>query len=401
MQSKRVVPALFAALLMISLPVAAAPPFGSFGGIVGGGNGGAGVIPLHGWALDDDGVAAVDIVVDGLVVGRATYGRSRPGVAQSFPGFPDSDLAGFAFQLDTTRYLNGLHTVTARVRSFSGEVADLPSRQLEFTNLTHNLVPFGEIDYPHEDVELFGSCNLLAPRRYSVVTGYALDVGVETGDLGVGYVELMIDGAIFANSLRDCEFDPDRGGLSNCYGLRRLDIERTFPNLRDSPHSGFRFVLDVGALIAFGYVPGRHVLTIRSGDLSGQVANIDEIPVTFSCDEFLGNEASFGRIGQPRNGLIYRGVIEVQGWALDWEGVSQIRFYVDGVFRGFARGGEPRPAVTSRFPGYPQSPGPGWRFFFDTTEISDGRHEIQVIVRDRFGEDTMIGERFFFVLNNP
>src|SRR5688500_5415231 len=69
------------ALLLAALPAAAAPPFGSFGGKVGGGNGAANLLFLHGWALDDDGVDSVDIFVDGVIAGRAVYGRSRPGVA--------------------------------------------------------------------------------------------------------------------------------------------------------------------------------------------------------------------------------------------------------------------------------------------------------------------------------
>src|SRR5215208_3341599 len=114
---KRILVLSLIALASLAVPVLAAPPFGMFGGRVGGGNAGDGVIPLHGWALDDNGVANVDIFVDGVVSGRA-----RPGVAAAFPGFPDSATAGFAFQLDTTRYLNGVHTVSARVRSKTGEV---------------------------------------------------------------------------------------------------------------------------------------------------------------------------------------------------------------------------------------------------------------------------------------
>src|SRR6185295_17229829 len=114
-----------AALLLASVPALAAPPFGSFGGIVGGGNAGAGLIPLTGWALDDDGVLAVDILVDGVLAGRAFYSRARAGVTAKFPGYPDSAAPGFAFELDSTHYLNGLHTVTVRVKSKAGEVVEL------------------------------------------------------------------------------------------------------------------------------------------------------------------------------------------------------------------------------------------------------------------------------------
>src|SRR4030095_2676405 len=121
-----------AAVLLASVPASAAPPFGSFGGIVGGGNSGAGLLPLHGWALDDAGVLAVDVLVDGLLAGRASYSRARAGVTAKFPGFPDSAAPGFAFELDTTHYLNGLHKVSIRVKSNAGEVVTLPAKTIRF-----------------------------------------------------------------------------------------------------------------------------------------------------------------------------------------------------------------------------------------------------------------------------
>ena len=50
-------------LVAAGAPASAAVPFGTFAAKVGGGNAGSGVVPLHGWALDDDGIEAVDIVV--------------------------------------------------------------------------------------------------------------------------------------------------------------------------------------------------------------------------------------------------------------------------------------------------------------------------------------------------
>jgi len=84
------------AVLLSSACAWAAAPFGSFGGIVGDGNAGAGLLPLTGWALDDNGILAVDVLVDGIVAGRATYGRARDGVTTRFPGYPDSANPGFA-----------------------------------------------------------------------------------------------------------------------------------------------------------------------------------------------------------------------------------------------------------------------------------------------------------------
>jgi hypothetical protein len=388
------------ALAAVASPALAAPPFGMFGGRVGGGNAGAGVIPLHGWALDDNGVANVDIFVDGVVAGRATYGRARPGVAAAFPGFPDSATAGFAFQLDTTRYLNGIHTVTARVRSKAGEVTDLNAKTFEFLNTTHNLAPFGTIEFPNVNAELYGVCDLDNPiRRYSVVSGYALDAGVQEDDTGVGYVELLLDRALLYNSKTSCFYSPLTGGLTNCYGIRRLDVERFFPSLPDSIHGGFRFVLDVGELINFGYTPGHHTLTVRAGDGFGTVRTFSEMPVTFNCVEDLPDDLAIGFIDVPLQGLLYSGTVTATGWALDFDGISSITVVVDGTPVGFATLGFARPGVSALYPGFPQSAAPGWKFQLDTTRLANGQHFLQVIVNDDFSNETLIGERHFGVEN--
>ncbi len=47
---------------------------------------------------------------------------------------------------------------------------------------THNLRPFGKIEFPHAQAEMRGNCDIDSPnRRYSVISGYALDVGVHGG----------------------------------------------------------------------------------------------------------------------------------------------------------------------------------------------------------------------------
>jgi hypothetical protein len=396
------------AALLEPVAASAAPPFGFFNGKAGGGNSGNGVFPVTGWALADSGVAAVDIVVDGGIIGRAHYGRTRPRVTAQFPNFPDSAAPGFAFQIDTTHFLNGMHTVTARVQSKKGEVTYLNSRDFQFTNTTADLLPFGKIEFPNQGDEMFGNCDLTDPRRlYSVISGYALDAGVTPQDSGVAYVELLIDRSLFTNSKLDCHFSKAQGGLSDCYGIRRLDVEETFPTLPDSPHSGFRFVLDVGALISatdfFGeplYTPGSHTLTIRAGDHFTQVTDIAEIDVTFTCRDFTQNDDSLGQITFPDGGLIYGGTINVNGWALDLEGVQQVQILIDGSSVGIATYGLPFPGIASLYPSYPQNANPGFTFALDTTQLSNGDHELEALVIDNPGADTFIGKRTITV-DNP
>jgi hypothetical protein len=414
--------------LAAASPASAGQPFGSFGGKVGGGNALDGNASLFGWALADNGVLAVDVLVDGLIDGRAIYGRARPGVGLLHPGFPDSALPGWVYNLDTTHYLNGFHTVSARVRSKMGETADLKGIRFQFNNSPSQLGPFGKIEFPNANAELFGDCtatcqeNLQAgifpdfpaadifipqpfsSRRYSVVSGWALDTGVNLNDSGIGYVELLIDRSLFSpsgyNSKIGCFYRPETGGLSNCYGLRRQDISNNFPQLRDSIHSGFRFLLDVSQLINCGlYDPGHHTLTVRAGDQFGTVREIAEIPVTFSCADFGSNDPSVGSIDVPGSGLLYSGRIFVTGWALDFDGVTDVTALVDGVAIGSSGVTLPRPGVTALYPGYPNSATPGFQITLNTRKLSNGVHKLQVIVSDTLGSDTLLGEVRFTVAN--
>jgi hypothetical protein len=403
-----------------ALAVASPQVFGSFDGRAGGGNAeGAGILYLVGWALSSDGIAAVDILVDGVIDGRAAYGRSRPGVTAHFPGYPDSQYPAWAYGLDTTHYLNGQHSIVARLRTKGGATLDLPKKTFQFINAPQNLLPFGAIDFPNKDAELFGTCgvepdtdptslrdfgqiSLLTPRRYNVVSGYVVDPGAaaEVDGDGVGYVELLVDGAILYNSVTDCFYSRTTGGLTNCLGVFRPDVAINYPTLKDSVHGGFRFVLDLSQLMNLGlYTPGHHTLSLRAGDHSGTTVNIAKIPVTFSCDDFIDNDASFGFIDIPPNGLTYGGQIYLTGWALDFQGVAAVTIYSDGKVYGSAARGLPRPGVSTLYPGFPDSFLPGWIFGLDTTKLSNGVHFIQAVSTDLLGVDTVIGERSFTIRN--
>ncbi|MCB9565096.1 MAG: hypothetical protein H6708_32325, partial [Kofleriaceae bacterium] len=48
----------------------------------------SGVVAVHGWALDNRGVAAVHLVVDGGAPIALAYGESRPDVCRVWPGYP-------------------------------------------------------------------------------------------------------------------------------------------------------------------------------------------------------------------------------------------------------------------------------------------------------------------------
>jgi hypothetical protein len=83
-----------------------------------------GTASVAGWTFDNVAVSKVDVYVDGVLAGTATYGQSRPDVAHDFPNAP-ADI-GYSFSLDTRQYTNGVHTVEVKTLDSSGNLAILP-----------------------------------------------------------------------------------------------------------------------------------------------------------------------------------------------------------------------------------------------------------------------------------
>src|SRR2546428_837937 len=82
------------------------------------------ITTLSGWSFDDVSVAKVEILVDGVVDGTASYGSSRPDVAGTYPGAPVN--IGFSYLLNTAKYSNGAHTLNVQATDSSGNVAVFP-----------------------------------------------------------------------------------------------------------------------------------------------------------------------------------------------------------------------------------------------------------------------------------
>jgi len=403
--SRRILVSLCGLLALAAAPWAQAETVkGYFEGLVGppGANYATGAAGITGWAVATTGIAKVVIQVDGVDVGQAFYGAFRPDVTAAQPGFVDSPAPGFGYFLNSTDFPNAPHDVTAKVYTYGGSVVILPQTySIVFNNNPSIVRPFGAIERPLRNQDLFGNCGPALNPILTPITGWALDLGVEIGDEGIGYVELMVDQVPIFNTRLHCRYSAESGGLTQCYGLPRQDIEAIYPYTINSPSAGFRFVLDVGALIAFsGYTEGNHTLTIRAGDILTNVENIAEIPVNFFCTENLPNASSFGQIESPRGDRAYEGDILFQGWALDIDGVNHVDVHVDGNKVGTASFGlDTRPSVLVAYPGYPNSLAPVWRFTWDSTTLGDGVRQLQVFAFDNLGGRSLIGEQSFFVDN--
>lgn len=76
-----------------------------------------------GWALDDSGVARVDVFLDAAAGIQAATGKPFPGVKEAYPTYPDSDKAGFGFAMPSAA--PGPHLLTVTITAKDGGKTDL------------------------------------------------------------------------------------------------------------------------------------------------------------------------------------------------------------------------------------------------------------------------------------
>jgi hypothetical protein len=403
--------------------------------------------PVTGWALDDTGIDHVDIMVDGLIVAgavccnvpptyppssasSAVFGTTRPDVQAAFPDpllFPQSLFSGWQANIDSTSLINGQHELSVRATDIDGASRVIGTRTFTVDNASLNLHPFGDVDLPLDQITFLPVCTsgglpsgctpaLCAPVNLNHVSGWVLDTGARLDFGQTGYVELLIDGVIIANTRADCIINA-AGAFQNCYGINRPDVEQVYPGFVNSDNAGFDFdfyAFDDGAghlsiqipLFGSGAVErdvissGEHTIEIRAGDdaetqilFSSQSANF------VTCRPSGGDLPSFGYIDSPQEYQFIDGVALISGWAYDFNGVNHVDIDIDGQVVGTATYGLPRPDVRVHDPRV-QSTNVGFSFLLDTTALADSPHDLNVYVVDNQSNRVLIGRRQFVVNNN-
>ncbi len=95
-------------------------------------NGGWALTPLPN-SIPTDG-STMAIWVDGVLAGRPSYNHYRQDVATLFPGYMNSNGAVGVFDLDTTKYANGVHTIAWSVVDNAGNEDGIGSRYFTVLN---------------------------------------------------------------------------------------------------------------------------------------------------------------------------------------------------------------------------------------------------------------------------
>jgi hypothetical protein len=80
----------------------------------------SGTTPVWGWALDNRGVAAVDLRIDGAPAGSLSYGASRPDVCLAWPGYAGCPAVGFTGSIEASTLSACPHLIEAVARDTDG-----------------------------------------------------------------------------------------------------------------------------------------------------------------------------------------------------------------------------------------------------------------------------------------
>lgn len=99
----------------------------------------AGDMVIRGWALNEDGIAAVEVIVDGNYVGNASYGFPRLDIQDAYPNVFNSRFSGWMFTMDTRKLSNARHRVTVRALNNRGLRTELGS--VDFYVFNNNPTP--------------------------------------------------------------------------------------------------------------------------------------------------------------------------------------------------------------------------------------------------------------------
>jgi N-acetylmuramoyl-L-alanine amidase len=373
----------------------------------------SGVYPVTGWVIDAEGIrtttapdgkllADIEVMVDDMVVGQAVYPLPRPDVANAHPDVATAFNSGFQMNLDTTRFTNGIHTISVRAWDTQGMSNVFGSMDVWLENNYGTLGPFGGINWPMSNGHFYStgcfSANPPSGISYNPgdhvdwVSGWVVDQSDQTIFEGVVSVELLLNGSVVKNTSTDCgpvTMAPAVTYQSNCYGIERPDILYQYPQFAmDAKYSGFFFDVNTRYYLQAGQLHlGLNILGVqaRTRDPLRPAVLFSEVPIIVDCDD-RGLNPAYGELEVPVAMQKMENTQLVKGWVIDFPGgVKQLNFYVDGVLDGSLvaprdRINLLRSDIPLKYPWlpYPDSLYSGFEYSLATQKYVDGIHQLVV-----------------------
>jgi len=187
---------------------------------------------VEGWAVSRVGITAVEILLDGELLGEAELGRSRPDVGLEFPTIPLARFGGYFFKQPMTVEAGAEYQVQVVARNGFGDAAieNHSIRVVEIPRAT----PIAAAAATEDNADLL--CWLDNPRVHGgvalePVTGRLTVEGWALAPTGIKSIEIYIDGRLL--------------GVAK-YGMTRRDVAGAFADRPEALRSGYFFTCPTG-----------------------------------------------------------------------------------------------------------------------------------------------------------
>ena len=295
------------------------------------------MLRVRGWAVHAFGIKEINVSLDGIYLGIANYGVSRPDIVNVYPAYFNSAESGYDTTFNISNISNGSKTLEMKIVANDGSYQTV-TKTVNVNRAVLETKSF--LDSPEE--------NLNVTTDTIRVRGWALDSS------GVRSVEAFVDGKSLGNI---------------SYGALRPDVNKVCPGYPSGDNAGFDEIVNISSLSN-----GKKTLEIK---ITGNSGTVQTIKRTISINRKSLEAKSF--LDSPEENLnVTTDTIRVRGWALDSSGVRSVEAFVDGKSLGNISYGALRPDVNKVCPGYPSGDNAGFDETVNISSLSNGKKTLEV-----------------------
>lgn len=312
-----------------------------------------------GWAVDSGSeIADVLVMMDGVTPGVvAAYGGNRQDVCNIYVDYPGCPNVGWNYSVDTTQLTNGWHYIRVWVTTVDGRQT-IQDSTFYTSNPSASIV---DIDSPSYGAAYSGGV---------VFGGWAVD-----GSATISAVKVFIDGAPVGNAAT--------GGY-------RPDVCNAIGNYPGCPYVGWSYWYDTTQL-----PDGNHEFTVTTVTSDGRATTASVL--YFAAQN---SKTTIVDIDTPQYLSRYWSTDVIGGWAMDsTSALASVNVSIDGVPFGAAAIGNRQDACNA-IGNWPGCPNVGWSYALDTTQLTEGAHELAVTATLANGTQTTQTQTFV-VQNAP
>ena len=302
------------------------------------------MLRVRGWAVHAFGIKEINVSLDGIYLGIANYGVSRPDIVNVYPAYFNSAESGYDTTFNISNISNGSKTLEMKIVANDGSYQTV-TKTVNVNRAVLETKSF--LDSPEE--------NLNVTTDTIRVRGWALDSS------GVKSVEAFVDGKLLGNI---------------SYGALRPDVNKVCPGYPSGDNAGFDETVNISSLSN-----GKKTLEIK---ITGNSGTVQTIKRTISINRKSLEAKSF--LDSPEENLnVTTDTIRVRGWALDSSGVKSVEAFVDGKLLGNISYGALRPDVNKVCPGYPSGDNAGFDETVNISSLSNGKKTLEVKITGNSG----------------